>query len=228
MPAPELVGAHRARPERVPQHALREVEPLLEMPARVDGEVARHPEVMERVVHRAPGPPAPAGAAARPSVDLGGHHGSAVADGRAHFPEHARIAPEPRPAGVADLVVEHGSPPPGQQGHRHQAGRMRPVLEEQTAPMDEPVQAHAVVGSEAAPQREVVGPLDDIDGVDLKPARVFHEAAQPVGSERQRARAREVLSLEKEAAHRAQGEDGASHRRMLPRATGRVNARGSV
>src|SRR5437867_10105413 len=86
---------------------------------------------------------------------------------------------------------------------------MRPVLEQEPAPVGESVEPRAVVRAEAAPHREVVRSLEDVDGVQLKPAHVFDEAAEAPGGERGRAGAGEVLPLEEERGDGAQ-RDGAT------------------
>jgi len=45
-------------------------------------------------------------------------------------------------------------------------------------------------------RREVVGAIEHVDGVELEPAHVFHEAAEPSGGEAGRSRPVEVLALE--------------------------------
>ena len=103
---------------------------------------------------------------------------------------------------------------------------MGPVLEENPAPVDHPVERRAVVGPEPAPDRQVVGPLEDVDRVELDSTDVFGKAREPARRERRRARPRQMLALEKERRDSAQRKGGASHRRMLPRGVGPVNAPG--
>jgi len=47
---------------------------------------------------------------------------------------------------------------------------------------------------EAAPQREVMTPLDHVDGVDLEPPHVLHEGDERAGGEGPRPRPDEVLA----------------------------------
>src|SRR6185295_19928063 len=70
MPAAELLGGDGGGGDAFAQHALGEIEALLEVPARVDGEIAGHPEVVERVVHGAPRPPSSARGPAGPALEL--------------------------------------------------------------------------------------------------------------------------------------------------------------
>src|SRR5437667_118945 len=62
----------------------------------------------------------------------------------------------------------------------------------------------AVVRAEAAPHREVVGAIEDVDGIQLEPADVFDEATEAPGGQRGRAGAAEVLPLEEERGDGAQ------------------------
>ena len=164
----------------------------------VHGERARHPQIVQGVVHGLPVPPAAAPAGRTPAIDLTAGHRTVGLDGRAHGPEHPGIRLEPRPAGVVHAIVEHGPAPPRQHRGRHQARRVRPVLEQQPPLVDQPVQTRAVVRPEAAPQGQVVRALEDVDGVELQTAHVLDEADEPGGRERRHPRAGQVLPLEEE------------------------------
>src|SRR5213596_3876581 len=153
---------------------------------------------MQRVLD---GPPRPPSAAAgwTASVEVSVAHRPVALDGRLHPAQHLRVPAEPvGPAGVPDTIVEHGAPPPRQHRGRHETRGMRPVLEQEPAAVDEPVEPRAVVRAEAAPHREVVGAIEDVDGIQLEPADVFDEASEAPGGQRGRAGAAEVLPLEEE------------------------------
>jgi hypothetical protein len=80
---------------------------------------------------------------------------------------------------------------------------VRPVLEQQALVVDEPVEVPAVVRAEAAPQGEVVGAVEDVDGVELEPADVLDEAGQAPGRERRPPRLPEMLAFEEERGDRS-------------------------
>src|SRR5215475_6887534 len=69
---------------------------------------------------------------------------------------------EARPALVAMLVIEHRSAPGREVRGRHQAGYVRPVFEQHAAPIDEPRQRGAIVRTETAPQRQMMGAVHDV------------------------------------------------------------------
>ena len=81
---------------------------------------------------------------------------------------------------------------------------MRPVLEEEPAAVDEPVELRAVVRAEAAPHGQVVRAVEDVDGIELEPAHVLDEATQAPRRQRGRAGAAEMLSLQEERGGGAQ------------------------
>ncbi len=203
VPAEERVRGHRLDGPRAGQRALQQVEPLLEVPARVNGEHAGHPEVVQRVLHRPPVPPAAATPGGPLALELGVPHGAAGADQLGHGAEQAAVLAEPaRPAGVAHAVVEHRAPPPRQHRDRHEARGVGPVLHEEPAAIDETVEARAIERPEAAPDREVVRAVDHVDGVHLDAARVLREAEEAAGRERVAAGPPEVLPVEEEGADR--------------------------
>jgi hypothetical protein len=88
---------------------------------------------------------------------------------------------------------------------RDQAGGVRPVLEEDATPVDEPLERAAVVDAEAAPQGEMVRALDDVDRVELDPAGRRREAFQARRGETAGARAIEQLARQEERAHGVAG-----------------------
>ncbi len=88
---------------------------------------------------------------------------------------------------------------------------MRPVLEEEPPTVDEPIQPRSFVRAEAAPRREIVCPVEDVDRIELEPTHVFDETRQSARSERARPRSRQMLSLEEERRNGAQREDGPHH-----------------
>ena len=55
---------------------------------------------------------------------------------------------------------------------------MGPVFKEQAATIHEPVEPRAVVGSEAAPHRQIVRAIEHIDRVELHAAHVLDESAK--------------------------------------------------
>ena len=211
VPALEVLGRDRRAAERVGDRALQEVEALLEVLPRMNGQRAGHPQVVQRMLNGPPAPP-PGGARGAAALEISLGHRAIGEHGRLHPVQHLRVPAEPPgPAGVAESVVEHGASPPGQHGGRDEAGGVGPVLEEEAAPIDDPVEPRAIVGAEAAPHGEVVGALEHVDRVELETAHVLDEAGEPVCGEGQRARPREVLTLEKERGHRAQRNGRAGH-----------------
>src|SRR4030095_11959696 len=61
-----------------------------------------------------------------------------------------------------------------------------------------PIEPRGVVRSKAAPDREVVGAIEDIDRVELQAAHVLDEAAQPAGAQGGRSRPGQMLALQEE------------------------------
>src|SRR5262245_41823939 len=215
VPALELFRRHRLHPGRVGHRALPEVVAFLEVLPRVNDEGAGHPEMVERVLDRPPRPPA--ALAGRPAaLEIGIGHRSVRADGVLDRAQHLRVPAQPaRPAGVPAPVVEHSAPPPRQRGGRHEAGGVRPVLEEQPAPVHEPVEARTVVGAEAAPHRQVVRALEHVDRVELKSADVLDEAREARRRERGGVGSRQVLALEEERGDGAETDPARRHAREL-------------
>src|SRR6266702_3259287 len=129
------------------------------------------------------GPPRPPSAAAgwTASVEVSVAHRPVTLDGRLHSAQHLRVPAEP--VGPAGVPDTVG----------------------------EPVEPRAVVRAEAAPHREVVRSLEDVDGVQLEPAHVFDEAAEAPGGERGRTGAGEVLPLEEERGDGAQRDGATAH-----------------
>ena len=195
--------------ERSGQQALDQVETALEVDARVHAQHALLPQVVHGVRLGLPGPPAGLALPARALVrEVGVAEGAALAE-RLLDPLHrGSVLPQPgRPAGVADLVVEHGAPPHRELRRGHQAGGVRPVLEQQAPPVDEPLERGAVVRAETAPERQEVRALQHVDGVELDAAHVLGEADEARRGEPARARPVEVLALEEE-----RGDGGAGER----------------
>ena len=227
VPAEERLGRHDVIAEPVRERALHEIEALVEVAPRVHRERPRHPEIVERVLDRLPVPPSSAPAGRPGRVEVGVAHRALRTDGRLDLAQHPGVAFEPPgPAGVADAIVEHGAPPPRQRRRRHEAGRVRPVLEQQPALVDEPIEPRAIVRAEAAPHGQVVRALQHVDGVHLDPAHVLDEAREPSLGQPRRARPRQVLSLEKERANGRQRGHRVLHRqRHGPRLTDRSRGR---
>src|SRR4029453_6078459 len=115
--------------------------------------------------------------------------GPVAAEGVSDLGDEARVLLEPlRPAGVPALVIEHRAPPPRQRGDRHEAGSVRPILEEQTTPITNAIEARPLIGPEAAPRGEVVRALEHVDRVELEAAHVLDEAREPAGRQPLRGR----------------------------------------
>jgi len=185
------------------------------MLARMDRQRPGHPEVVQRVLHRSPRPPPPA-SRRPPSLEIAIAHRPVGPDGLAHRLQHLAVSPEPpRPAGVAALVVEHRAPPPRKIRRRHEAGRVRPVLEQPPALIDLAIEPRPVVRPESAPDRQVVRALQDVDRVELNPADVLDEAAQARRRQRGRARPGEMLALQEERGDGAQRNRRAGHAAQL-------------
>src|SRR5947209_16002736 len=128
---------------------------------------------MQRVLH---GPPRPPAAAARgaPSLEVAVAHGPVGLDGLLHRLEHLSVPAKPAgPASVATPIVEHRASPPRKVRGRHETRRVSPVLEQEPAPIDLPVEPGLVVRTETAPDRQVVRAVEDVDGVELDPANVL-------------------------------------------------------
>ena len=211
MPAREFFRRHRLAAGGRRQRPLQQVIALVEVPTRVHRERAGHPEVVQTVLHRPP-PPPPAPAARPAPLEVCAAHGSIGRDGGLHLGQHLGIAAQPvGPARVPRAVVEHGAPPPRQRGCRDQARGVGPVLEEQPPAIDEPIEPRAVVRSKAAPDREVVGTVEHVDGVELQAAHVLDEAAQPAGAQGDRPGPGEMLALQKERPDGVQGDRATRH-----------------
>src|SRR6185295_13796063 len=105
----------------------------------------------------------------------------------------------------------HRALPPGQHRRGYETGRVGPVLEEEPAPIDQAVEPWPVVGAEAAPDREVVGAVEDVDRIHLDPTHVFDEARQARGTQAVGPRPGQVLALEEQGGDRADWEDGVRH-----------------
>ena len=212
VPAEELLGRHRLHRGGC-DRTLEEIVALLEVPARVDGEHAGHPEIVDRVLDGPPVPPAAAAASRAARLHFAVAHRAIGADGLGHQGQQLGIAPQPGgPAGMPSPVVEHRALPPGQHRGGHETGRVGPVLEEEPAAVDQPVEPGPVVGAEAAPDREVVGPVEHVDRIHLQPAHVLDEARQARGGEPVGARPGQVLPLQEQGGDRAEREDGVRHR----------------
>src|SRR5262249_59486301 len=111
-----------------------------------------HPEVVQRVLHGAPAPPS--ALARRPSLlEVAVGHRPVSEHGGLDALEYLAVPPQARPARVTKLIVEHGAAPPRQHGGGHQAGGVRPVLEEQAAAIDLAGEPCAIVRAEAAAPR---------------------------------------------------------------------------
>src|SRR5205814_2847979 len=93
--------------------------------------------------------------------------------------------------------------------------RVGPVFKEQAATIHEPVEPRAVVGSEAAPQRQIVRAIEHVDRVELHAAHVLDESAKPRRGEWACPRPRQVLPLEEE---RGDGVQRNGSQRALPSA----------
>jgi hypothetical protein len=75
---------------------------------------------------------------------------------------------------------------------------VRPILEQDAAPVYELLQRLPVEGTEAAPERQVMRAIDDVDRVELEPADVLHEACQAPRRQPARERTIEVLARDEE------------------------------
>src|SRR5204862_6307730 len=89
-----------------------------------------------------------------------------------------------------------------------QGARGGPGREGEAAPVDGPVEPLLVRGAEAAPEGQVVGPVQDVDRIELEPTRVVDEPDKP--SRRQPAGPwpPEVLALEEERRDGPERDDG--------------------
>ena len=88
---------------------------------------------------------------------------------------------------------------------------MRPVLEEHAPAVDQPIQCGTVVRAEAAPQRQVVRAVDDVDRVELNAADGLGETGEARGGQPPRPRSIELLAFEEQRRGGAHGEDGPTH-----------------
>jgi hypothetical protein len=86
-----------------------------------------------------------------------------------------------------------------------------PVFEQQPLAVHQVIEAVVLVGPEAAPGREVVRSLEDVDRVELQAADALGEADEPRRRERLRAGPSQMLALQEERRDGAQGEDTARH-----------------
>src|SRR5262249_31057497 len=83
--------------------------------------------------------------------------------------------------------------------------------EEQPAAVDEPVEPRTVVRAEAAPHRQVVRAVDNVDRVELDSADVLDEAREARRRECGGLRPRQVLALEEERGDSAETNAAARH-----------------
>ena len=168
---------------------------------------------VERVLERLPAPPATVAAPRATDLEVAVGHRSVALDRALDLREELRVPPQPaRPARVTRAVVQHGAPPPRQRGDGHEARRVRPVLEQQAPAVHEAVEPCAIVRPEAAPERQVVRPVQHVDGIHLDAAHVLDEPDEPSRRERAAARPGEVLAREEQRRHRAQRNRASRHR----------------
>ena len=211
VPAQELPGRGRFDFPYRWDHAFRQVEALLEVGPRVHQRAPRHPQPVEREGGGLPAPP-PGGRTPPGVLEIRVADRSALAERLLHRVDDARVPlEESRPPGVAHGVVQHRAPPHREVRGRNEARRVRPVLEQQPAVVGEAVEGAPIVGTETAPNREVVGPVQHVDRIDLEAARVLDEAQEARGGEALLAGAVEVLALEKERGDRAEGDAAGAH-----------------
>jgi hypothetical protein len=118
---------------------------------------------------------------------------------------------EPGPSLVPMPIVEHRPAPRRKVCGRDQAGDVRPVLEQHAAAVDEPLERHTIEGTEAAPQRQVMGAIDDVDRVELDSACVLGEASEARSGQPTRTRPIQLLTLQEERSDGAEGEDRRAH-----------------
>ena len=212
VPPAEALPRQRLAGDGLGHHPLGQVEALPEVRPGVDERAPAHPQVVEGVRGGLPVPPAAGRARGAPVLEVGAAQGTAGGDRVLDRPQDAAVLLEPAaPGAAAQGVVEHRPAPGREVRRRHQAGGVGPVLEQEPPAVDEPLHGRAVVGSEAAPQREVVGALDHVDGVDLEPPDVLHEGQQGGGGEPAGPRPREVLAGQEEGGHGAAAEGGSGH-----------------
>ena len=152
---------------------------------------------------RLPVPPAGGGARRTAVGEVRAAEGAALADGLADGRERAAVLLEPaRPAAASRVIVEHGAPPRGEMLDGHEAGGVRPVLEERAPAVGQFVEGGPVVGAEPAPHGQVVGAIDDVDGIELQAPRIRQQCPDARGGEGAAARAAQVLALEEEGGNR--------------------------
>jgi len=196
VPAPERRGRERLVHERDGENAFEEIEPLLEVKARVDRGAPTHPQEIQRVGRGLPAPPAARPAATR-ALEVGVPERPTLADRGLHRAQQGRVLlEETRPALVPVAVVEHRPAPRREMRGRDQTRHMGPVLEEHPAAVDQPVERSALVGAEPAPQRQVVGAVHHVDRVELDTARVLGEPGEAGGGQPPGPRPIEMLALQ--------------------------------
>ena len=166
----------------------------------MDERAPAHPQVVEGMRRGLAIPPAGGFPRIR-SLEVGVGERAALLDRLLDGSHRALVVLRPEgPVPIARpirIAVHHPAPAREMVG-RHQAGGMRPVLEEQAAPVDETIERLLVVGTEAAPQRQVMRAVNDVDRVELDAARVGGERQQGARGEPAGPRAGEVLAFEKE------------------------------
>ena len=231
VPPAEALPRQRLPGDGVGHHPLGEVEALPEVRPGVHQRAPAHPEVVEGVRGGLPVPPATGRAGGTPVLEVGAARGDRrrrsrprPPAGRGGSPGASRPRPDSEGSSRASPGARPGSATPAPGRRRGPSTRTGAGVGRRAGPRP------AVVGPEAAPQREVVGALDHVDGIDLESPDVLHEGEQGGGGEPPGPRPREVLAGQEEGGHGAAADDGSGHDRVaaiLPRRTG-VQSRSTI
>ena len=154
------------------------VDPLEAVAAPRDAEVAGPVQPLEDLLAMGPAPPRPAGG---PAVgQLAGRERAAIAHLGQHGSRVARpLALDPVDRSPPAVTKALHAPAPQRLGrHRHQAGGVAPVLEELAVALGALLDERPPVRPQPGEHRQLVGPDEHVDRVDLEEPGPIDEAAQ--------------------------------------------------
>ena len=158
-------------------HAVGQVEDLLEPLAPVDGERAGAPEEFQRCLRRMPVPPAGC-VAPSAAAEFARHDGPTLANALQHVVEPVL---EPCPPPIPPARAQHFSVAPepqlpiGIERHGDDRRIVGPVLEQRAPPFQQVVEMLRPVASAPGGQNHMVGALDRGDAVDLDEAQTLDQ-----------------------------------------------------
>jgi hypothetical protein len=149
------------------------------------GELPGPPEVFQGCLVRLPPPPGLVGPGRALVLEVAGEERPFLGDPVAHLGDDPlRVRADPfLPPGVhenAGPVALEADFPPGIPDGRDRRGVVRPVLEEPAVLFEQPGEQGRPVALEPGRERQVMGPLDDVDRVDLDEPHPDDEVVEDV------------------------------------------------